>query len=406
MPVITHAVVKAANHTISPKTGQPIPDYIYDNQLKGLILIAYPSGKKTYSIEWARGKKRKIGDATVISPSEARKIGKEYLAVATMGGDPREIGRKPRVLTLEKVVDQEWLPWARRTQKSAEPTAKNMKFSFARFWKKPISEITKHKIERWRQDRLEQGRHTRTVNRQFSDLKRILNWAVDAELIPENPIAKMKKLRVEEEPPVRFLTPDEEDRLRAALDQREEEKRAARDRFNDHQRLRGYAELPSLRHNGFADHIKPIVLLSLNTGCRRGEIFNLTWDDIDFEKSVLTVQGDTAKNGKTRYIPLNCEAYAILETWRAQIGQSQYVFPSIDGRKFDNVKKAMKKLLKMANLENHRPHHDLRHTFGSRLVQNDQNLVVVKDLMGHSRFETTLRYPPRSHPNALCRTRQ
>jgi integrase len=55
-----------------------------------------------------------------------------------------------------------------------------------------------------------------------------------------------------------------------------------------------------------------MVLLAINTGMRRGELFNLTWNDINFSVRILTVSGTVAKSGKTRDIPLNKEAWNIL----------------------------------------------------------------------------------------------
>src|SRR3546814_13135311 len=65
-----------------------------------------------------------------------------------------------------------------------------------------------------------------------------------------------------------------------------------------------FRSLPSLRPLAFTDHLKPLVLLSINTGARRGELFDLDWSNVDLERRVMTVTGATAKSRRTRHIPL------------------------------------------------------------------------------------------------------
>src|SRR3546814_706571 len=118
------------------------------------------------------------------------------------------------------------------------------------------------------------------------------------------PLAKLKKSLTDDCRKVRFLGDDEETRLRAALDAREERRCAERDSANYWRRERGYVLLPSLRPLAFTDHLKPLVLLSINTGARRGELFDLDWSNVDLERRVMTVTGATAKSRRTRHIPL------------------------------------------------------------------------------------------------------
>lgn len=140
------------------------------------------------------------------------------------------------------------------------------------------------------------------------------------------------------------------------------------------------------------DHLKPMVLLSMNTGMRQGEVFKLTWSNVNFETKHLTVTGQTAKSGKIRHIPLNSEAFEVLEKWRNQNADgNRYVFANRQGEPFDNVKKGWAKVLKSATIEDFR-WHDLRHHFASRLVMAGVNLNTVRELLGHSSYAMTLRY--------------
>ena len=128
----------------------------------------------------------------------------------------------------------------------------------------------------------------------------IATKAVAWGLLDANPIASVKRSKIDNARAPRFLSPDEEARLRQALDDREERIRRERDSANAWRAERGYELLPDLRSAAFADHLKPLVLLSLHTGMRRGELFALTWQSVD-----LQGQPDhrTRRDGKERAHP-------------------------------------------------------------------------------------------------------
>ncbi len=177
-----------------------------------------------------------------------------------------------------------------------------------------------------------------------------------------------------------------------ALRDRDEHVRKRRSQFNDWRRARNLKPFPEIGPDQFADHLHPIVLLALNTGMRRGEIFNLRWSSVDFKKAHVEVAGPGAKSGQTRHIPLNNEAIGALKRWRDQTGTSDgLVFPGNGGGRLTNVNRGWESLVKRAGLDNFR-FHDCRHHFASRLVMADVPLNTVRDLLGHSEISMTLRY--------------
>jgi integrase len=130
---------------------------------------------------------------------------------------------------------------------------------------------------------------------------------------------------------------------------REERRRAERDSANHWRGERGYVLLPSLRDVVFTDHVKPLILLSINTGCRRGELFDLTWENADLDRRLLTVTGATAKSRRTRHIPLNREATSVLLNWRAQcLETAGLVFVNEAGERFDRASTSWRRLLQNA----------------------------------------------------------
>ncbi|MNC46521.1 Tyrosine recombinase XerD [compost metagenome] len=149
--------------------------------------------------------------------------------------------------------------------------------------------------------------------------------------------------------------------------------------------------MPNLLQLPFTDHLKPMVLVSLNTGMRRGELFDLKWSAVNFDTKTITAKGDTTKTSDTRHIPMNKETFSVLEDWKKQSGKSRYVFPSQVGGRLEDVKSAWIKLLERAAIVGFR-WHDMRHDFASRLVMAGVPLNTVRDLLGHSDIKMTLRY--------------
>jgi integrase len=142
----------------------------------------------------------------------------------------------------------------------------------------------------------------------------------------------------------------------------------------------------------FTDHVKPLILLSINTGCGRGQLFDLTWPNVDLDRRILTVTGATAKSKRTRHIPLNREAALVLQGWRAQAEEADgLLFVNEAGERFDRVNFSSRHLLKDADIAAFR-WHDMRYHFASRLVMGGVDLNTVRELLGHSDYAMTLRY--------------
>lgn len=184
-----------------------------------------------------------------------------------------------------------------------------------------------------------------TVNRELACLKHLYNKAIDWGLVEQNPLKKVKLLK---EPPgrIRYLSKEEIERLIA----------------------------------NSSKHLKPIVIIALNTGLRKSEILNLKWDDIDFRNGYITVQ--QTKNNEKRVIPMNQTIRQILKELRRE---NDYLFPIKD------CKKSFKTALIKSGIKDFR-FHDLRHTFASYLAMSGCNLKTIQELMGHKDIKMTMRY--------------
>jgi integrase len=223
------------------------------------------------------------------------------------------------------------------------------------------------------------------------------------DVITENPMSRFKPLPERDSRKIiRYLTKDEHSRLMAALDEREQEMRQERENHNKWLEERDLPMQPLYQH--FTDHLKPLVLLSLSTGVRRGTLFGLEWRDVNFPERILTLREEIEKSDKTRYMHLNDTAYDTLSKWKEQSEKTTsnaLIFPSPkNGGQMDNCKNSWKALLKRAEIENFR-WHDMRHDFASQLVMKGVDLNTVRDLMGHADLKMTLRYAHLAPENKL-----
>lgn len=387
--------------------GKPKKQFeIWDAKLSGFILRVNKSGKMNYVCQYERHKRINIGSASALDPDEARKQCKKIMVDFINGIDPLEKKRTAKANSFKSYIETVYEPWVMTHHKDGQGTIKRIKASFfPTFGKCELSEITAKNVEKWRAEKLKSGNKPATTNRSINTLKASLNRAVDWGILKENPLSRVKPQKLDTNGIIRFLSNEEEVRLRSALDSRDATTRKERDSANAWRETRHCELLPDLNKVTFCDYLKPLILLDLNTGLRRGELFNLTWNDVDLERAMLTVKGAGAKSSQTRHIPLNEEAADVLHKWKSQSKSDSFVFPGKNGDRMDNIKKSWTKLVKDANINDFR-FHDLRHTFASNLVMAGVDLNTVRDLLGHSDIKMTLRYAhlaPEVKANAVAK---
>ena len=190
-------------------------------------------------------------------------------------------------------------------------------------------------------------------------------------------------------------------------------------------------EKPSLRRSGDIDVFSPeevwalvraarsepdaaIFLTAAFTGLRLGELLALRWRDVDYGGSVLRVRASysagvmtTPKSGKVRAVPMAPDvASALARLGRRQhwVGEDDLVFAGEAGGFLDGsaLRRRYKAALVAAGLRPLR-FHDLRHTFGTRMIAK-ADIRRVQEWMGHADIQTTMRYlhyAPRSEDAEL-----
>jgi integrase len=129
------------------------------------------------------------------------------------------------------------------------------------------------------------------------------------------------------------------------------------------------------------------VTVAIGTGMRRGDLFNLTWEKVDFQRGLIYVPN--SKTGRDYAVPMNEDVKATLRQIRGTTRGNGYVFINPDTAKpYTAVKTAFGTACQLAGIENLH-WHDLRHTFGTRLAEACCSEATIADLMGHSDPQTT-----------------
>ena len=123
--------------------------------------------------------------------------------------------------------------------------------------------------------------------------------------------------------------------------------------------------------NASPDHLKLVIMFTLDTGGRRSELFKLDWRNVDLDHNrIVFVE---TKNGEDRAVRLTDRARAILE--HLGPNDSGPVF-TYKGKALASVTSSFERARRIAGMEDVR-FHDLRHTFASRLVQRGVPLYEV-----------------------------
>jgi integrase len=266
---------------------------------------------------------------------------------------------------------EEWLRYAVEDRACKPSTMQDYRHTVRRvlipfFGALPVEAITPQAIEVWRT-----GLKTsaRTRNKQLTILNGIFRRACRLYGVPTNPVSGVERLREPRTVHLEVLEPEEVWALvRAAVDEQD----------------------------------AALFLTGAFTGLRMGELRALCWRDVDFARSTVRVRASysagaltSPKSGKVRAVPMAPDvatALARLARRERWTGDEDLVFPGELGSYFDDsaVRRRYKAALVRAGLRELR-FHDLRHTFGTRMIA-EADILRVKEWMGHADVHTTMRY--------------
>ena len=139
-----------------------------------------------------------------------------------------------------------------------------------------------------------------------------------------------------------------------------------------------------------------ICLVSLYTGCRMGEVFALTWQDVDLRNKILYIRNPKNDEARQAYLTPN-----LVEVFQSLSKEKKrgLIFPDRNGKRIQQLSDTFDRAVIKLGLNdgvtdrlNRIVPHTLRHTFASWLAQQGEPLLTIKELMGHKNIEMTMRY--------------
>ena len=220
--------------------------------------------------------------------------------------------------------------------------------------------VTPKDVDEFRTQRLRQVSPV-SVNVDLRMLRAAFYTALRWKLLPENPFTRVSFVRIPDQQPV-YLSKEDIQRLLLVVSEA---------------------------------WLKELILVAVSTGLRRGELLNLKWKDVDFERRILYIQSSDdfrTKAGRRRAVPMSEPVLQILWS-KGRRSLSENVF-TLNGSRIseDWLTHRFKSYIRKASLNPKLHFHSLRHTFATWLVQEGVSIYEVQKLLGHSSISVTQVY--------------
>jgi integrase len=365
---------------------------VYDDALKGFGLRVYPSGVKTWIVEYrpagsgrdASKRRVTLGSTEALAAMKARKAAGDLLAAVRLGADPaRERQQSRKALTFEALAQaflSEHVATKRKPRTLQQYRALLEDMAVPTLGKLKAAEVHRAHVAKLH---LKFRATPYQANWMLAVIGAMYSFAQRHGLVPEdvNPARRIEKYR--EHRRERYLSADEMDRLGSAI--REAETVGIPWEVDDTKPTAKHQPAKELQRTILAPHAAAALRMLMLTGARLREILHLRWEHVDFERSMLHIPD--SKTGR-KSILLTPYALAVIA---ALPRSSAYVIAGFDPEKpRADLHKPWKLILKRAQIDAVRIH-DLRHTFSSIGAGSGMGLPIIGKLLGHTQASTTQR---------------
>lgn len=339
---------------------------VYDITQKGLILRVNAKEGKTYTVQYKRGGRIKIASFGDIALKIARLKTMQIIGEAKNCAVLDKKTKTKTDITYTQFLNNYYYPQYKEQYRGAYENYQMLTAFFVPlFGDTKLADIDAQKLKKWITGRLKFGVKKSTINRNLASFKASLNWAVESELITQNPVACIKLFKNADEERSRYLTENE------------------RHRF-----FENLTKFPLL--------FQVVVKIAIFSGLRRKEALTLEWRDVYLEDRdpYLTVRAENAKNGVSRSVPINKTLYEALLLWKKKTANSNSAFLFVNpetGKRFYDFRKKWDRLCRLSEINDFR-WHDMRHEFATSLLKNGVGLYTIQKLLGHLDSDMTKRY--------------
>lgn len=310
---------------------------------------------------------------TARTKGQAEEAERQFLSEIHAGAYGKPQGR----IKVREFVEKHYLPWARANKRSWRNDESRVKPILEFFDSKMLCEINSNMVLEFREAL--RGRKTKrgirspaSVNRVLEVLSRLFTRAIELKKWHRNPCSKAelgdRRLRLKgERKRRRWLKGDERERLSTAIEV--------------------YHQQSDRRINPY---LGKMILLDLNSGLRKTELLKLKPRDCDFEAGLIHVR--ETKTDEPREVAMNNTSRLILEELVKDC-KGEYLFTNPrTGTRYKNVKKAFKRVLKDAGIDD-LWFHDIRHSFATAAGDSpDVSLPALAETLGHKNIKTTMIY--------------
>jgi len=360
-----------------------------------------------YHIEWTdssgRTRHRKAGITESVAKDALRQAEAEVLAEKN-GLPTRKAGE---ILVKELLADYLAALKQRVSDRHCEKTKRAIKALLVGIRAAFLKDIKPEAVEGYLARLSDGTRAGRTVNAPLVAIKALLNWAVSTRRIPYNPLACVKK--VSEKAKARRRRPLSEIEISRLLTAAQEGPyRRAMRRYQNRPRKDGtfkVVTIPLPKQAALAAEGRGVALayrLMIEAGLRLNETRCLKWADMDLAAGVLHLRSETTKNGKAESLPLSPGLLDALKARKAETKASDAApVVKVSSRMLKNFNNdlvaagiasldAAGDVLKTDASGRTVDLHALRHTCGTRLINNGIDIKTVQAIMRHSTAALTL----------------